>query len=84
MRELATEDIAEDLCIAMRMCWETLSTIDSVLVQDSQRTEVLEFGVVIVCERKGVVGIQPAMVRMSSVVGAARYNLCVGESFGHG
>ena len=84
VRQLAIEDVAEDLCVAVRMRREALSTIDSILIEDSQTAEVLEFRVVVVCEREGVVGVQPSVICVSSLVGATRHDFGVGESFGHG
>lgn len=55
MCELAAEDVAEDLGVAMRMCGETASAINAILIEDSQTAEVLVSRVVVVGEGEGVV-----------------------------
>lgn len=81
--QFAAEDVAEDLSVAVRMCREAGATCDSVFIEDSQRTEGLKLWIVVICEGKGMIGVQPSVVAMSALVGAPRDNFRVRESFGH-
>lgn len=84
VRQLAAQDIAEDFRIAVGMCREAGARRDAVLVEHAQAPEVLEARIVVVGEAEGMVGVQPAMVGMTALAGAAGYDLGVTESFGHG
>jgi len=50
MRQFAIEDVAEDLGIAVGMGGETGAACDSVFIKDSERSKMLELGVVVACE----------------------------------
>lgn len=85
VRELAAENIAEDLCIAVWMSSESISGCDAVFIQDSQTSKVLEFVIVIASEAECVEGFQPAAVfGISALARATENNLGVGERTGHG
>jgi len=84
MCQLAIEDVAEDLGVAVRMGREAGATCDSVFIEDSQTAKVLELGVVVVCKAEGVVGVEPSVVAMTTFAGASRDDFGVRESFGHG
>lgn len=77
MCQLPTKNVGEDLGIAMGMCWEPLSCVDSVLIQDSQTAKVLIFRVVVIGEAEGVVGIEPSVVGMASIPRTSGNDLCV-------
>jgi len=66
MLELALEDISHDFHIAVAVRPEAASRLDPVLVDHPQRPEAHEFGVVIVREREGMIGIEPAVIEMAS------------------
>lgn len=83
MCQFAIEDVAEDLGVAVRMGWEAGATCDSVLIEDSQRSEILKFWIVIVCKAEGMIRVQPAVVAMATLAGASRDDFGVRESFGH-
>ena len=55
VRQLAAEDVAEDLGIAVRVRGEALSCGDAVLVEHAQAAEPLKLGPVVVGEAEGVV-----------------------------
>ena len=84
MRQLAAEDVAEDLGIAVRVRGEALSFCDAVLVEHAQAAEPLKLRSVVVGEAEGVVRVEPAVVGVAAFARAARHNLCVAESFRHG
>ena len=65
------------------MCWKSRSSCYAVFIEDSETAEILEFGIVVVCEAECMVGIQPAVVSMAPLVRTAGDNLGVSESFGH-
>lgn len=83
MRQLATEDVAEDLSIAVRVGGEAGVGCDAVFVQDAQGAEVGVGGVVVVGEGEGVIGVEPAVVGVAAVAGAAEGDAGVGQGFGH-
>src|SRR5260370_2719397 len=68
MFELTFEDVSNDFHIAVAMCSKTATGRYSVLVDHTQRAETHELGVIIVSEREGMIGIQPAMVEVASLV----------------
>lgn len=83
--ELSAENIAEDLCIAVGMRSESISGCDTVFIQDSQTSKILEFVVVVASEAECVEGFQPAAVfGISALARATESNLGVGERTGHG
>lgn len=57
MRQLAAEDVAEDLGVAVRVRGEAGVGRDAVFVQDAQAAEVGVGRVVVVGEGEGVVGV---------------------------
>jgi len=83
MRQFAAQDVTEDLRISVRVCWESLTSIDAVLVQDSQTAKILELGIVVVGKTECVVTVKPTMVGVSALVGPARHNFGVRKSFRH-
>ena len=66
----AFQHIADNLHIAVAMRAKTLTRLDSVIIDDAQRTKLGMFRIVIVRKRKAVPGIQPAMVGMAPLLGA--------------
>ena len=83
MCQFATKDIAEDLGISMRVCWESTAAVNTIFVEDSQTAKVLKLGIVIVCKAEGMVSVQPAMVCVTSIGAATRDNFSVRECFRH-
>lgn len=81
--ELATQDVAEDLGIAMRMRRETTSGGDPVFVQNTETAEVLETLVKVAGETERVEGVQPAVIGMSAIGGTAKDNLGVRKRLRH-
>lgn len=80
--QLTAENIAEDLCISVRMQWESIPSSNAVFVQYSQATEVEEAVVEVVGEAEGVVCFQPAAVlSISALTGATECDLDVAERF---
>jgi hypothetical protein len=85
VRELSTEDVAEDLCIAVGMSSESVFSCNAVFIENAEASEVIEFVVVIASEAEGVEGLQPAAVfGISALAGATENDLGVGEWTGHG
>src|SRR5580765_2230355 len=70
MSEFPFEDVADDLHITMRMGSEAAAGGDSVVVEDAQRAEAVVLGIAIVCKRKRVIRVEPAVVGVASI-GAA-------------
>ena len=83
MRELSAEDVAEDLGVTVGVRREAGLGGDTVFVQDAEGAERHGCGIVVVCEGEGVVGIEPAMVGMTTGGGAAGGDLRVGKCLGH-
>lgn len=77
--ELATQNVTEDFGIAMRMRREASSRGDTIFVQNSKTAEVLKAAVKVASETECMVGVQPAMIRVSALSGAAKNNLSVGK-----
>lgn len=46
MSELSREDIAEDFKVPVWVCWEATLGLDSVFIEDAERAEMSEIGVV--------------------------------------
>jgi len=84
MCQFAAEDIAEDFGISMRMGWEALASIYSIFVQNPQTSKVLEARIVVISETEGMVAVEPSVVCVSALVGAAGHDFGVREGFGHG
>lgn len=83
MRKLATQDIAEDLGITMRMCREAGSGSDSIFIQDAKTTEVLESTIKVSSKTESVIRVQPSMIRMSTIRRTAKDDLGMGKRLGH-
>lgn len=82
MRQLAIEDIAKDLCIAVRVRREAVFGSNPVFVQHAQAPEVREAVVVVAGEAECVEGFEPAAVfGVPAVGGAAGDDFGVGEGF---
>ena len=62
VRQLAAEDVAEDLGIAVWVGGEARPRSDTVFVQDPNRAEVLDVGTVVVWEVEAAVAAKPAGV----------------------
>ena len=60
--ERALEHVGDDLHVAVRVGAEALAGRDAVVVDHAQRAEAHVLGVVVVGEREGVVGVEPAVV----------------------
>ena len=71
VRELAGEDVGEDLGVAVRVRREAGPRCHAVFVQDAQGAEVLELGGIVLGEGEGVVAVQPAVVGVAAGGGAA-------------
>lgn len=78
MRELAAEDVAEDLGVAVGVRGEAGLGGHSVFVEDAEGAKGHGCGVVEVGEGEGVVGIEPAMIGVPTSGGAARGDFGVG------
>lgn len=82
--QLAAEDVAEDLGIAVRVGREPIAGRDAVLVEYAQTAELVELVVVVVGEAEGVEGLQPAAVfGVAALAGAAGHDGGVSERLGH-
>jgi hypothetical protein len=80
MRKLATENIAEDLRIAMRVGRETIPGSDAIFIENAKRSEIDEAVVHVPSEAECVVGFEPAAVlSISALARAAEGDLCVGK-----
>lgn len=85
MCELAVQDVAEDLRVAVGMCREAIPWRDTVLIEYTQTAEVHELVVEIAGEAEGVERLEPAAVLcVSALAGAAEDDLGVGEWVRHG
>lgn len=84
MCELAIQDVAEDLRVAVRMCREAIAGRDAVFVQYAQTAEVHELVIEVAGKTECVEGLEPAAVLgVSALAGAAEDDLGVGEWIGH-
>ena len=78
--ELAVQDIAEDLGIAVRVRREAIPCGDSVLVEDSQTAKIHKAVVKVAGKAEGVERLDPAaMLSVSALAGATEDDLGVGE-----
>ena len=78
-------DIGDDFHVAMRVLWETGAWGDYVVVPDPQVAPVHAFGVMVLGERKMVMGIQPAVVSATERVERSEFKhdrLLKGSSWG--
>lgn len=78
MGQLAAEDVRKDLGVAVRMRREPGERGHSVFVEHSQGAEVGEAWVMVGRKREGVVAIQPSVIGVTTVGGAAGNDLGVG------
>src|SRR5262245_33654229 len=67
----AFENAGDDFHVPMAMRAKALAGLNAVLVDNAQRAKPHMGAVVIVCEGERVVGVQPAMVKMASLMGFA-------------
>ena len=67
----AAQDVGDDLHVAVRVRAEAAATGDRVVVDNAQRAEAHPTRLVIVRERKCVVGVQPTVVGVASFVGSS-------------
>lgn len=80
--ELAVQDVAEDLRVAVGMCWEATAGRDTVFVEYAQTSKAHELVVEVVGEAECVKRLEPAAVLgISALAGAAEDDLGVGEWF---
>lgn len=82
VRQLTTQDVAENFSVAMRVCGEASSAGHAVFVEHAQAAEALEFRLVVVRKTKRVVRVEPAVVGVAACAGAPRNNRGMSE-FGH-
>ena len=80
MRQLAAQNIAEDLGVAMRICWKPGSGGYAIFIEDAEAVEVIESRVV-VCVAEYMVRIQLAVASVSLLARTARDHFGVSESF---
>ena len=67
--ERALQHVGHDLHVAVRVGAEALAGRDPVLVDDPERAEAHVGGVVVVGEREGVRGVEPAVVEVAALGG---------------
>lgn len=80
VRELAAENVTEDLRVAVRMGREAAPRGDAVFVEHAQTAKVHELVVEVVGEAECVEGLEPAAVlAVAALAGAAEGDLGVGE-----
>ena len=71
MRQLAGQDVAEYLGVAVWVRGKAATGCDAVFVQDAEDAEAFEGRILVGRERKGVIAVQPAMIGMAAGSGAA-------------
>src|SRR5882724_11497200 len=74
MLECTFEDIGDNFHIAMRVIGEAAAARDAIIVHHAQSAKLFVFRVVIVRERKGKAGVEPAVVGVAAVVALANGN----------
>lgn len=80
MRKLAVKNIAEDLRIAMGVRREAIPGSDTIFIKNAERSEIYKAVVHVSSEAECVEGFEPAAVfGVSTLAGAAKGDLCVGE-----
>ena len=67
VRELAFENVGDDLHVLVVMRAEAAPRIHEVLVDDAQRAEAHVLGVVVVREREGVERVEPAVIGVAAL-----------------
>lgn len=68
MLELAVDDVGPDEEFGVRVGAKTGTTFHSVFIDHSKRSKLSVLRIVVRCEGEGVVGIEPAMVGVTSSV----------------
>jgi hypothetical protein len=81
VRELAFQQIGEDLHVAVRVHREAHAGRHDVVIDHAQRAEAHVRGVVVIGEREGEAAVQPAVVHMAPLAGAADGEVGVGVRF---
>src|SRR6266567_808778 len=74
MLECATNDVTDDLKIAVRVRAKTLAALHAVFVDHAQAAVTHVRRIVIIRERKGVGAVQPAEVSVAAFVGSSNLN----------
>lgn len=69
--ERAIEHVRDNLHVTMAVRAEAAARLHAILVEDTERAKAHVRGVVVVGEREGVVAVQPAVVGVTSRIGAA-------------
>ncbi len=71
VRQAAFQDVGENFHILVAMRSKTHARFHAIFVHHAQRAEAHVIGVVVASERKGVIGVEPAVVKMAALVGFA-------------
>src|SRR5262249_30441252 len=71
MLQPAGKNVGDDFHVAVRVSAESAAGSNLVVVQNPQGTESHVLGVVVPRERKGVIRVQPAMLGVAALIGAA-------------
>src|SRR5262245_35449586 len=74
MLERAGQNVSNDLHVPVRVCRKPFTGRHPVFIDDSQCTPVRMTRIVILIERKGVIGIKPAVVEVTAVLRFADCN----------
>src|ERR1041385_7869225 len=72
VRESTLENIGDDFHVAMRMHGKSRAGRDKILVDHAQRTESHPLGITVLIERKGVAGVEPAVITAATLVAGAK------------
>ena len=81
MGQFTRKYVGENLSIAVRMRGKPILWSNSVFVEYAERSKILEARVIVLGKRESMIRVQPAMVGMAALRGAAWYNLCVRKCF---
>lgn len=65
--ELSSNNVGPDEKLSVRVCSETRSLLNSVLIDDSQGTERLKLGIVVRSKGEGMERVQPAMISFAAI-----------------
>ena len=85
VRESALKDVRDDLHIAVAVRAEAFARLDAILVDDAQRPEPHEAGIVVIGKRKRVAAIEPAVLRTTALGGASNlHHGCCSTAFTSG
>ena len=71
VRELALEDVRDDLHVPVAVSAEALTRLDAVFVDDAQRPVAHVARIVIVREREGMAAVEPTEIGTAPFVGTA-------------